>query len=67
MRYIYNRVLLEEAEVRVAALSTLGKFALQFPDLRSDIIRLLNSSHLLFCLLYCSCCFDEEDEVRDQA
>eukprot|EP00828_Plagiopyla_frontata_P025127 TRINITY_DN320_c0_g1_i2.p1 TRINITY_DN320_c0_g1~~TRINITY_DN320_c0_g1_i2.p1 ORF type:complete len:620 (+),score=92.92 TRINITY_DN320_c0_g1_i2:335-2194(+) len=56
VRYIYNRVLLEEAEVRVAALGTLGKFALQFEDLRNDIIYLLKS-----------CCYDEEDEVRDQA
>jgi len=56
IRFIYNRVILEKAVVRAAAVSALGKFGARCPDLRLSIITLLKRSLL-----------DEDDEVRDRA
>ena len=56
IRYIYNRVILESAEVRAAAVSALAKFGASSDDLLSSILVLLNRTML-----------DEDDEVRDRA
>lgn len=56
IRYIYNRVVLETAEVRAAAVSALAKFGASSEDLLPSILVLLQRSML-----------DEDDEVRDRA
>lgn len=56
IRYIYNRVILETAEVRAAAVSALAKFGASSEDLLPSILVLLQRSML-----------DEDDEVRDRA
>lgn len=56
IRYIYNRILLESAEVRAAAVSALAKFGASCDDLLPSILILLQRSML-----------DEDDEVRDRA
>lgn len=56
IRYIYNRVILENSTVRAAAVSSLAKFAAALPDLRPRITVLLNR-----------CLDDTDDEVRDRA
>lgn len=56
IRFIYNRVVLENATVRASAVSALAKFGIQLPALRPSIVTLL-----LRCL------YDNDDEVRDRA
>lgn len=56
IRYIYNRVILESAEVRAAAVSSLAKFGASSEELLPSILVLLRRSML-----------DEDDEVRDRA
>jgi coatomer subunit gamma len=56
IRFVYNRVILENAAVRAAAVSALSKFAAQCPSLRSSIMVLLKRSLI-----------DEDDETRDRA
>jgi len=56
IRFIFNRVILENAVVRAAAVSTLGAFATRVPELRPSIVVLLRRSLT-----------DEDDEVRDRA
>jgi len=56
IRFIYNRVILENAAVRAAAVSALAKFAASCPSLRSSIMTLLKRS-----------LYDEDDETRDRA
>ncbi|KDN41528.1 putative coatomer gamma-2 subunit [Tilletiaria anomala UBC 951] len=56
IRYIYNRVILENAIVRAAAVSSLAKFGLQDKALRGRIQILLER-----------CLDDVDDEVRDRA
>jgi len=56
IRFIYNRVILENAAVRAAAVSALGKFAANVPSLRTSIVSLVRRS---LC--------DEDDETRDRA
>eukprot|EP00889_Picochlorum_renovo_P002269 jgi/Picre1/29299/NNA_004691.t1 len=56
IRVIYNRVILENATVRAAAVSALARFALECDDLRSNIIVLLKRA-----------LYDSDDEVRDRA
>jgi coatomer protein complex subunit gamma len=56
IRYIYNRVVLESAEVRAAAVSALAKFGASSDDLLPSILILLQRSM-----------FDDDDEVRDRA
>ncbi|KAF8684302.1 hypothetical protein HU200_044353 [Digitaria exilis] len=56
IRYIYNRVILENATVRASAVSTLAKFGALVDTLRPRIFVLLRR-----------CLFDTEDEVRDRA
>jgi len=56
IRFIYNRVVLENATVRASAVSALAKFGIQLDYLRPSIIVLLQR-----------CLFDNDDEVRDRA
>jgi len=56
IRYIYNRVMLENEIVRASAVSTLYSFGLNSPNLRPRIITLL-----------ARCVHDNDDEVRDRA
>lgn len=56
IRYIYNRLILENAPVRAAAVSSLAKFGAQCNDLLPQILVLLDRSTL-----------DTDDEVRDRA
>jgi len=56
IRFIYNRVVLENATVRASAVSALAKFGLQLDYLRESIIVLLQR-----------CLHDNDDEVRDRA
>lgn len=55
IRFLYNRVILENAAVRAAAVSSLTKFASSCPSLRESIISLLKRS-----------LYDEDDETRDR-
>eukprot|EP00270_Netrium_digitus_P008453 TRINITY_DN2529_c0_g1_i1.p1 TRINITY_DN2529_c0_g1~~TRINITY_DN2529_c0_g1_i1.p1 ORF type:complete len:699 (+),score=240.03 TRINITY_DN2529_c0_g1_i1:235-2097(+) len=56
IRYIYNRVILENATVRASAVSTLAKFGAAVDSLRPRIVVLLRR-----------CLYDNDDEVRDRA
>ena len=56
IRFIYNRIILENAFVRAAAVSALGKFGATVEKLAPSIITLLTR-----------CQKDEDDEVRDRA
>uniref|UniRef100_H2YIZ1 Coatomer subunit gamma n=1 Tax=Ciona savignyi TaxID=51511 RepID=H2YIZ1_CIOSA len=56
IRFIYNRVILENEAVRAAAVSALARFGAQCDDLRESILSLLSRSMM-----------DEDDEVRDRA
>ncbi|RKO90489.1 adaptin N terminal region-domain-containing protein, partial [Blyttiomyces helicus] len=56
IRYIYNRVILENATVRAAAVSALARFAVHLVELRERIKVLLTR-----------CLDDSEDEVRDRS
>jgi coatomer protein complex subunit gamma len=56
IRFIYNRVILENSAVRAAAVSALSRFAAQCPSLRLSIMTLLRRSLM-----------DEDDETRDRA
>jgi coatomer subunit gamma len=56
IRFIYNRVILENSAVRAAAVSALSKFAAQCPSLRRSINVLLKRS-----------LYDEDDETRDRS
>jgi len=56
IRFIYNRVILENSAVRAAAVSALSKFAAKCPSLRASIVTLLKRS-----------LDDEDDETRDRA
>jgi hypothetical protein len=56
IRFIYNRVILENAPVRASAVAALAKFATRCDDLRPQIVPLLQR-----------CTDDDDDEVRDRA
>ncbi|CAK9142569.1 unnamed protein product [Ilex paraguariensis] len=56
IRYIYNRVILENATVRASAVSTLAMFAAMVDSLKPRIFVLLRR-----------CLYDSDDEVRDRA
>lgn len=57
IRYIYNRLILENSMVRAAAASALVKFAQALPDTLGPSI----------AILLRRCVHDEDDEVRDRA
>lgn len=56
IRFVFNRMILENSLVRAAAVSTLGSFASRVPELRKSLVSLLSRSII-----------DEDDEVRDRA
>jgi len=56
IRYVYNRVILENATVRASAVSALAKFGAGCPALRPRVAVLLKR-----------CLYDNDDEVRDRA
>ncbi|KAI8619993.1 adaptin N terminal region-domain-containing protein [Chytriomyces sp. MP71] len=56
IRYIYNRIILENATVKAAAVSSMGHFAVECADLRERIRVLLTRA-----------LDDNDDEVRDRA
>lgn len=56
IRFIYNRVILENATVRTAAVSALAQFGAACPNLQHNILVLLGR-----------CQMDTDDEVRDRA
>ena len=56
IRFIYNRMILENATVRAAAVGALSKFAARVESLRPSVATLLRR-----------CLKDEDDEVRDRA
>lgn len=56
IRFIYNRVILENAEVRAAAVTSLAKFGAHCDTLLPSILVLLSR-----------CMMDSDDEVRDRA
>ncbi|KAK9677867.1 hypothetical protein RND81_11G172700 [Saponaria officinalis] len=56
IRYIYNRVILENATVRASAVNTLAKFGAMVDSLKPRVFTLLRR-----------CLFDSDDEVRDRA
>ena len=56
IRFVFNRVILENSMVRAAAVSTLGSLSVRVPELRNNILILIRRSLA-----------DEDDEVRDRA
>ncbi|BBM97369.1 coatomer subunit gamma [Marchantia polymorpha subsp. ruderalis] len=56
IRYIYNRVVLENATVRASAVSALAKFGAAVESLQPRILVLIRR-----------CLYDNDDEVRDRA
>lgn len=56
IRYIYNRLILEDAIVRTAAVGALTKLAISCPQLKDGVLPILRR-----------CLSDEDDEVRDRA
>ncbi|XP_031636649.1 coatomer subunit gamma [Contarinia nasturtii] len=56
IRFIYNRVILENATIRAAAVSALAQFGAVCPNLLPNILVLLSR-----------CQMDTDDEVRDRA
>ena len=56
IRFIYNRTMLDQAQIRAAAVTALSKFAVQCPSLRRSVLLLLKPSLV-----------DEDDETRDRA
>lgn len=57
IRYIYNRLILENTVVRVACVGAFAKFAVKIDSCRKDIVDILKNK----------CCNDSDDEVRDRA
>ncbi|CBZ53640.1 putative coatomer gamma 2-subunit protein [Neospora caninum Liverpool] len=55
IRFIYNRLILENAVVRAAGVDALTKIAFNCPQLRGDVLVLLEG-----------CLSDNDDEVRDR-
>jgi len=56
IRFVYNRVILESATIRAAAVTTLARFGALCEDLKPNILVLLGRI-----------CLDSDDEVRDRA
>eukprot|EP01132_Coremiostelium_polycephalum_P004659 gene4659-5821_t len=56
IRYIFNRISLDNGTIRAAAVTSLAKFALFYEPMRSKVLLLIQR-----------CLQDEDDEVRDRA
>jgi coatomer protein complex subunit gamma len=56
IRFIYNRTMLDQAQIRAAAVTSLTRFAVHCPSLRKSILLLLKQSLT-----------DEDNETRDRA
>jgi coatomer protein complex subunit gamma len=56
IRFIYNRTMLDQGQIRAAAVTALSRFAVHCPSLRKSILLLLNRSLT-----------DEDNETRDRA
>ena len=56
IRFIYNRIVLENATVRASAVCAMAKFGMEVESLRTTVITLLQR-----------CVYDNDDEVRDRA
>lgn len=56
IRFIYNRIILENANVRGSAITALGKFGIKVPSLRPYVRSLLQAS-----------LHDHDDEVRERS
>lgn len=56
IRFIYNRIVLENATVRASAVCALAKFGMEVESLRPTVRTLLQR-----------CIYDNDDEVRDRA
>jgi len=56
IRFIYNRINLERAVIRAAAVSALAAFANGVPSLKKSVLQLLKK-----------CLDDSDDEVRERA
>jgi len=56
IRFVFNRVILEKAPFRAAAVSALAKFGAKVEDLRPSVVMLLKR-----------CLSDDDNEVRDRA
>lgn len=76
IRFIYNRLILENSLVRAAAVDALSKFGLHCEDLKDSIVVLLKRYAACVALtgydiltaspLWRSCLMDGDDEVRDR-
>ena len=56
IRFIYNRIVLENATVRASAVCAMAKFGMEVESLRPTVTTLLQR-----------CIYDNDDEVRDRA
>jgi coatomer protein complex subunit gamma len=56
IRFIYNRIVLENATVRASAVCAMAKFGMEVETLRPTVLVLLQR-----------CLYDNDDEVRDRA
>jgi coatomer protein complex subunit gamma len=56
IRFIYNRIVLENATVRASAVCAMAKFGMEVESLRTTVSTLLQR-----------CIYDNDDEVRDRA
>lgn len=56
IRFIYNRIVLENATVRASAVCAMAKFGMEVESLRTTVTTLLQR-----------CVYDNDDEVRDRA
>ena len=56
IRFIYNRIVLENATVRASAVCAMAKFGMEVETLRPTV-----------CTLLQRCLYDNDDEVRDRA
>jgi coatomer protein complex subunit gamma len=56
IRFVNNRITLENAEIRAASISTLGKFGIRFDEVRNQVKSIMKQSFE-----------DADDEVRERA
>ena len=56
VRIVNNRIHLEEAEIRAAAVGVLGKFAVNYPEHSNTVLPLISNAQL-----------DPDEEVRNRS